>query len=547
VLAAVRGKDAEGKAVRRLGDTAESKYIRTLMPRGAPEEDGLIYLSDPFIRRLIGPQVKLTERRRLLCYNHLRTIGHAAQMYRTEFGRSAKSLDELAAAGCCPGPFNKGELVCPDGGRYTLAADGSCGVCSHHGRADQLRPCAEVLVRQVTGEEADLYKGFLDEYNQYWRTYFYPIAVRLQVGPKRLRVETVILPLIDYSIYTAMAKTFGGAPEHLDSLPLSPRTIFSVNVRLNKEELLRQLDPPADGKEAQNRLWDLGLGNKEVEDLGLKELFARGLGNQAGLHVCDSAPMFDLNMPALVGLLMGSFTGPGGARQKDAVGVQKDAVGVGVLLLGFVAASLTTPTYMSFPVEDAKVVDRFLARLDRVAAAGVHRGSGGFLGIQSDFYKFPLKGERQARSMSVRFGPVKFRTFWARIGKGLHSTNQPSVLEDLLAAEVARAKGKGAREADRGPKAHAMVRLRPQNWEQVLTGYRLGWAENNHQACLHNLGPLSSGARAYTAVTGGQKGANPCPGTSGRARPGPTRTGCTACTSSARTGATTCWRATARR
>ncbi|HEX9329560.1 MAG TPA: hypothetical protein VF915_23735, partial [Reyranella sp.] len=26
-------------------------------------------------------------------------------------------------------------------------------------------------------------------------------------------------------------------------------------------------------------------------------------------------------------------------------------------------------------------------------------------------------------------------------------------------------------------------------------------AENNRQACLHNLGPLSSGARAFTAVT----------------------------------------------
>jgi hypothetical protein len=47
-----------------------------------------------------------------------------------------------------------------------------------------------------------------------------------------------------------------------------------------------------------------------------------------------------------------------------------------------------------------------------------------------------------------------------------------------------------------------MVRLRPQNWKQVLPDYRLGWAENNRQACINNLGPLSSVARSLTASLG---------------------------------------------
>ena len=58
VLATIKGSDAEGNSITRLGDTDEFKYIRTLMPRGAKEEDGLVYLSDPFIRRLTGPVVK---------------------------------------------------------------------------------------------------------------------------------------------------------------------------------------------------------------------------------------------------------------------------------------------------------------------------------------------------------------------------------------------------------------------------------------------------------------------------------------------------------
>jgi len=56
----------------------------------------MIYLSDPFIRCMVGPQLKLTERRRVLVYNHLRMIGHAAMLFRTEHGRAPKSLEELA-------------------------------------------------------------------------------------------------------------------------------------------------------------------------------------------------------------------------------------------------------------------------------------------------------------------------------------------------------------------------------------------------------------------------------------------------------------------
>src|SRR5436190_12824561 len=60
-LAAIQGNSGDDRAVRRLGDTAEFAFIRTLMPRGAKEEDGFLYLSDAFIRKLVGPSLKLTE------------------------------------------------------------------------------------------------------------------------------------------------------------------------------------------------------------------------------------------------------------------------------------------------------------------------------------------------------------------------------------------------------------------------------------------------------------------------------------------------------
>ena len=73
-------------------------------------------------------------------------IGHAALLFRTEHGRPPKSLEELADAKCSPEVFGRGKLAHPDGGTYSLSADGMSGVCSRYGRAEALTPCVERLV-----------------------------------------------------------------------------------------------------------------------------------------------------------------------------------------------------------------------------------------------------------------------------------------------------------------------------------------------------------------------------------------------------------------
>ncbi|MCU0961195.1 MAG: DUF1559 domain-containing protein [Pirellulaceae bacterium] len=231
-----------------LGDTDEFKYIRTLMPYGADEEDGLIYLSDPFIRRMVGAELKLTQARRRVCLNHLRMIGHAAALYQAEQGRVPASLEELAAAQCTPGTFGQGRLACPCGGEYALSADGCTATCSHHGPVDLLLPCSENPLREVSSREAQAYEQFVQQYSEYWRTFFDPIAVRVQVTPERYRLETIVLPLIDNSIYTSLAMALGGEPQPLDAPPIPRRTIFSGYVKLDKPRLLDQagITPPPD-------------------------------------------------------------------------------------------------------------------------------------------------------------------------------------------------------------------------------------------------------------------------------------------------------------
>src|ERR1044071_6645447 len=283
IVEAIKGKDSNGRAVRRLGDTAEFAYIRTLMPRGDAREDGFVYLSDPFVRRLMGPVVKLTERRRLLCYNHLRMIGHAALLFRTERGRAPKSLEELRDSGAALGAEEEGALSCPDGGRYALSADATTGVCSHHGHALRLTPNIEAPVAEVSGEEADEYRAFLAEYNQYWRTFFDPIAFRLKVAPEELRVETVTLPLIDNTVYTGRSRALGGVPEPLDWLPVPRRNIFSAGLRLNREQMLKEIrDELRRPSTSGDDLFDLPFGFPGGREAREKTygLISEGLGNQ---------------------------------------------------------------------------------------------------------------------------------------------------------------------------------------------------------------------------------------------------------------------------
>jgi hypothetical protein len=501
VLEALKGRTADGRAVRSLGDTSEFAYIRTLMTAGDAREDGFVYLSDPFIRRLVGPELKLTERRRLLCYNHLRMMGHAALLFRTERGRWPTSLEELQKSDAAPGLFGEGELSCPDGGRYTLSADGTAGVCSRHGHALRMTPNVEAPVSEVSAAEADEYGAFVEEYNQYWRLYFDPIAFRLKFTPEEMRVETIILPLIDNTAYTALRNALGGRAEPLDPLPVPRRNIFSASFRPNKEQFLKDLraDEEKERKEHPTPTPTpdyVAYGYPDEAEARAKtyDFLSKGVGNQLGLHVYDSRPAFDLNVPSALGLALSSGTG-GGARG--------DFFGGFVPFLALGLVSLNSPVYASIPVSDAKAVDDYLewsdAALSRLAR---FERRGGWFSFDFDFYKYKLSTGQLARAFAVRFDPAKLRFCWARVGGGLYVATKPFILEDLAALEAggaAAAKSEGGADLT----GHALARLRPENWNEVLPDYNLAWAENEREACLNNLGPLSDAARALTAEAEG--------------------------------------------
>jgi hypothetical protein len=417
-------------------------------------------------------------------------------MYRTEFGVAPSSLADLAKADCCPGAFNKGDLVCPDGGSYRLSADSNHGVCSRHGHPHRLVPCCEVPLTEVSSDEAERYEAFVRDYSAYWRTFFDPIAVRVQATPERYRLETIVLPLIDNSLYTTLASTLKGKPEPLDALPVPRRNILSAVGRFDKEGLLKKY--AEDFKDGHDQLVqavkDQGVPGPVAEALDVRQLLSKGLGNQVGFHVYDAAPVFDLDLPGFLGLILGNTGGPGGN------------IGGEQLLASFIAASVNSPVYLSLPVQDEKIVDRALDQIDQVLVPLARRGDNLWLGIRldRDFYRTRLKSGQVIRSYAFRIGPITWRLHWGRIGRGFYIASKPFILTDLEAAtaEASKAKKKGKTRPDTETTAHAMLRLRPRNWDRVLPGYRLAWAENNRRACQANLGPLASAGRATLARPG---------------------------------------------
>jgi hypothetical protein len=139
------------------------------------------------------------------------------------------------------------------------------------------------------------------------------------------------------------------------------------------------------------------------------------------------------------------------------------------------------------------VVDDFLDHLDpvmtRLAASRQE-------GLRCEFYHLQNKFDARVRALSMNAGLLRWRVFWARIGNGLYLTNQPYIFDDLHAASVRR----DAAEADDGPTGQLMLRLRPEHWKAALAELKLGWAENNREACQHNLALLSAAARAFSTT-----------------------------------------------
>ncbi|PKL47573.1 MAG: hypothetical protein CVV42_12640 [Candidatus Riflebacteria bacterium HGW-Riflebacteria-2] len=139
------------------------------------------FLSDAFIRKLIGPAYKIATKRRLDCIRSTLLQSHEI-MVNGKLGADAQ---------------------CPEGGAYEHVT-GEIR-CPRHRTFGRLTPVSELLPTEVTTEEAGSYKQFVAQYNQYFSQFFDPIGFVFTTEPE-FRGRLLIMPLVENGVYSELQK-----------------------------------------------------------------------------------------------------------------------------------------------------------------------------------------------------------------------------------------------------------------------------------------------------------------------------------------------------
>jgi hypothetical protein len=173
-----------------LVNAPEYKWFRDRYKRGDPKESALLVLTDATIRRWAGPRSRIGDARRLRA---------AAVMAEIE----ARHMDELVAGTIEPGT----KAVDAE---FPLSADfewTSRGVFSREwGSLEHLVPIIDLEIGRVSPSEKQAYEAFRSAFQSRWRTYFDPIAIRIEADGNHLRADATVRPLVLDSDYKEIEK-----------------------------------------------------------------------------------------------------------------------------------------------------------------------------------------------------------------------------------------------------------------------------------------------------------------------------------------------------
>ena len=203
-----------------LGTSDEFRYMLNKLPL-TPNSRAYIYLSDPFIRRLVGPEVKIAQTRRVAAQAQMEQLLAGALLRKLDQPEGKISSDKLAGLGYIPAQ-SSANCELKDDFTVESAPFGSLG---------RLKPLSAQELTQATPEEAAAYKAYIDSYSQFWRQYFDPIAMRLDcASDNQYTLATFILPLIDSTIYSAIRDWLPkeGRPSRVPEFSTPPVGVFSL-------------------------------------------------------------------------------------------------------------------------------------------------------------------------------------------------------------------------------------------------------------------------------------------------------------------------------
>lgn len=259
-----------------LGQSAEFEVMTHQLPLQATSR-AYVYFSDPFIRRLTGPDVKIGQIRRALARNHMETITAMALLYRLDHGKDATDLALLKQKGY----LTEAEVPAEE---YTLE-QGIRAVSKTWGTLDRLKTLADNPISTVSPQEANAYEDYRTRYSQFWQQYFDPIAVRVDLEENgKIVMEIFILPLIDNSIYNMLKESVGmqwPKNAHLPKYTQAPVATLAFNLpdKSSIRAMIREFSSNA-------------IANNF-------EALIPVIGNTLAFSIQDSAPIVQANFPGL--------------------------------------------------------------------------------------------------------------------------------------------------------------------------------------------------------------------------------------------------------
>jgi hypothetical protein len=212
-----------------LADARDFQYMRTIFRYDDKDEAGFAYLSDAFIRHLVGPASKIKEKRRLEALTSLYMLTEAALYHAWQTGKTVDNYDTLLASAA----LNPNEISVPEGRPLTWNASRQTAVSDVYNTLSFATPLIELDIEQVTEAEAQAYRQFRGQYLGLWRQYFDPIGMRIALNEKRVQLDTYILPLVANSPYNRLRRLTGDGVVGLDLGSISPKTIAQLMMHLS--------------------------------------------------------------------------------------------------------------------------------------------------------------------------------------------------------------------------------------------------------------------------------------------------------------------------
>jgi hypothetical protein len=179
--------------------------------------DGMVYLSEKFILKIVNPEYRINANRRNDALLKLESMQYTVFAYRSIIGAWPKSVQQMKDEGY----LNEGTVQEFVG--YSIDGEGRVSQ-TDWGTLYDVTPLGNVPVVNVSKSEKDRYESFKSGYERYWREFFDPVGVAVKVSDQ-IYFHTIILPLIDESTYNYAKDLIGKNGAVFDGITNPPRDI----------------------------------------------------------------------------------------------------------------------------------------------------------------------------------------------------------------------------------------------------------------------------------------------------------------------------------